>query len=412
MRNLNNYILNEGYDTKNFASRGKGASIFINKKSLIDLSFSAGSLLLGHNSKIFKNSLKGLISKNISNIAAPNLQALEFSRTLKKVLPNYSKFIFCNSGSESVQKALRICRAITNKKIIINVVGSWHGSNDKTLFKSDKKLRTVPISGGLSKYDKSNLKFIPYDDIDRSKKILDRYRNKICCILIEPIQACLPKSNVKEYLKFLADYSKKNKIILFFDEIITGLRTDCSTVQSLYKIKPDISTLGKSFGGGMPIGIIALTEKIKIKILKQKNKIFFGGTFSGNSISTYVGNKTTQYIIKNRKKIFKNLSRKSDFFYKELSDFIKLNKLNISVYKFKSMLRIIFTKENVKNRVQRDFFESKNLKKINNFRKFLFQNRIYYPSNGIIFISTQTEYKDIRTILKNFKIGLMKYFKN
>ena len=287
MKKFNNYLLNEGYNTINFVSKGKGSSIFINGKSLIDLSFSAGSLLLGHNSKIFKNSVKNLLNQNISNIAAPNLQALEFSRTLKKLMPKYSKFIFCNSGSESVQKALRICKAITKKKIIINVVGSWHGSNDKTLFKSDQKLKTIPISGGLSKYDKSNLKFIPYDDINKSKKILDKYKNKICCILIEPVQACLPKSNIKSYLKFLADYSKKNKIILFFDEIITGLRTDCSTVQSIYNVKPDISTFGKSFGGGMPIGIISITKEVERKIKIQKNKIFFGGTFSGNSISTY-----------------------------------------------------------------------------------------------------------------------------
>ena len=76
------------------------------------------------------------------------------------------------------------------------------------------------------------------------------------------------------------------------------------------------------------------------------------------------------------------------------------------------MLRIVFTKESVKNRVQRDFFESKNLKKINNFRNFLFKNGIYYPANGILFISTQTQYKDLRSIINNFKIGLMKYFKN
>lgn len=412
MKKFNNYLLNEGYNTINFVSKGKGSSIFINGKSLIDLSFSAGSLLLGHNSKIFKNSVKNLLNQNISNIAAPNLQALEFSRTLKKLMPKYSKFIFCNSGSESVQKALRICKAITKKKIIINVVGSWHGSNDKTLFKSDQKLKTIPISGGLSKYDKSNLKFIPYDDINRSKKILDRYKNKICCILIEPVQACLPKSNIKSYLKFLADYSKKNKIILFFDEIITGLRTDCSTVQSIYNVKPDISTFGKSFGGGMPIGIISITKEVERKIKIQKNKIFFGGTFSGNSISTYIGNKTTQFIIKNKKSIFKDLSDKSDFLYNELNKFIKLKRLGISIYKFKSMLRIVFTKESVKNRVQRDFFESKNLKKINNFRNFLFKNGIYYPANGILFISTQTQYKDLRSIINNFKIGLMKYFKN
>ena len=189
--------------------------------------------------------------------------------------------------------------------------------------------------------------------------------------------------------------------------MITGLRIGGKSVQSDFKIKPDISTFGKCFGGGMPIGIIGITKKIE-SLIKNK-KIFFGGTYSGNSISSYVGMITTQYILKNKKKIFSDLEKKSSFFENEINKFIEENKIDAFVYRFKSMLRIVFTKKKVKNRSQRDFLELKNFQKINKFRNFLLKNKVYYPSSGVIFMSTSTTNADLKTLIKLFKQGLKKF---
>ena len=410
---LNNYVLNEGYkNNSGLFDKANGSKITIGNKDYLDLSFAAGSLLLGHQSRVFTQSLKEIIKKKLSIMAAPNKQAQDYSKILKNLFPHFERFIFCSTGSEAVMKSIRISKAITKKNLIMSVTGSWHGSNDRTLFTVDKNFKSIPISSGLSKYDQSQIKFLPYDDIVYSKKILDKSKKKISCILIEPIQASLPNSKVKKYLYFLKNYAQKNKIILIFDEMITGLRTNCGSVQTLFKIKPDISTFGKCFGGGMPIGIIGVSKRINKLINKQQPKVFFGGTFSGNSISTYVGKKTVEYIVKNKNKIFKNLNLKSKFFNDNLITIIAKNHLKISIYKFHSMFRLVFTDKIVKNRIQRDFFESKKNKKINLFKKFLFDNKIYYPSNGIIFISYQTNYEDIKKILKYFEIGLVKYFRN
>lgn len=410
---MKNYSLNEGYqNSSNFFDKGIGSKVFIKNKKFIDLSFSAGCLLLGHNSLIFKKIIKDFLSKKISIFAAPNKQAVDFSRTLKKVFPQYSKFIFCNSGSESVMKTIRICNALTKKDLIISVSGSWHGSNDKTLFSINKNLKTIPLSDGLGKYNKKNIKFIPYNDIELSKKILNKYKNEISCIIIEPIQAGLPNEEAINYLKFLDIFSKKNKKILIFDEIITGLRTDCSSVQQIFNLNPDITTFGKALGGGFPIGIIAIKKNIENKIKKNKKKIFLGGTFSGNSIATYSGKITTDYLIKYKKKIFDDINRKSIFFLNSLKKIIYENKINASVYNFKSIFRIVFTKGKLKNRIQRDFFESREIKNIKLFKDYLFLNKIYYPSNGIIFLSHQTTIKDLKKIIKYIKKGLLKYFKD
>lgn len=405
-----NYLLNEGYDQNLLFEKGKRSELILNNKKYLDLSFAAGSLLLGHQSKIFKEALLKLKKNNISLLAAPNKQAKDYSRILKKLFPNYDKFIFCSTGSEAIMKSLRICKAITNRDIIISVTGSWHGSNDKTLFTVNDKFQIKPLSNGLSKFDQSKIKFIPYNNIVDSKKILDKYRKKICCVLIEPIQASLPNINTYNYLNFLSKYTKKNNLILIFDEIITGLRTDCSSVQSNLKIKPSISTFGKCFGGGMPIGIIALTKKITRILQKKGKKVFFGGTFSANSISTFVGKLTVEHILKNKVKIFNDLDNKTFYLKKHLINFINENNLNISIYNFKSIFRIVFSKENIQNRIQRDFFEKKKLKKIFQFKKFLLKNKIYYPSNGIIFLSSQTTFKDLDKLIKYLKIGFQKYF--
>ena len=404
------HIMNEGYEKKgHFFNSGKGSNIFLNKRKMLDLSLCAGSLILGHNSEVFKNAMKNVLNNNISNFAAKNTFAVDFSKTLKRVYPKYSDFIFCNSGTEAVFKSLRVARAISNKNLIISVTGSWHGSTGELLFTSDKNLKNIELSDGLGKQSKKNIKFIPYNNIEISKKILNKHKNKIMCIIIEPIQGCLP-INAKEYLKFLSDYAKKNKIILIFDEMITGLRFKGSSVQDILKLNPSISTFGKCFGGGLPIGIIALKKEIVKKLKKQKRTIFFGGTFSGNSINTYVGNKITNYILKNKKSIFNDLEAKSGYLEKKLNIFFKKEEFDAQCYRLSSMIRIIFTKNLVDNRVQRDFLENKNKKKIDNFRKYLFDNNIYYPTSGIMFVATTTKLKDLNYLIKTIKKGFIKFF--
>ena len=405
---MSNIILNEGYQkTKVFFGEGYKDKIIHEGKPYIDLSNCAGSLILGHNSKVYREIIKKYLKINGSSFAHPNNYAVDYSITIKKIFPNFEKIIFCNSGTEAVTKALRISRALNKKECIVSVVGSWHGSVDSLLFQPDNKLRPKFLSDGLSKNDKKKIIFIPYNDIEVSKKILNKNKNKINSIIIEPIQACLPLNNSKSYLKFLQNFCIKNNSALIFDEIITGVRSDKNSVQENYNIKPDITTIGKIVGGGMPIGIIGISKKIDRKI--QGKKIFYGGTFSGNSLSSFVGNETLKHLIKN-KHIIKKINEKSKYFQDNLNQFIHINKMNLKIYRYSSILRIVYTNNKIDNRTQRDFFENKSSKNIENFKKFLFQKNIYYPSNGIIFFSDATKYANIDYVIKNIKEGFKKYF--
>ena len=406
---MSDLILNEGYQkTKVFFEEGYKDKITHQGKPYIDLSNCAGSLILGHNSKIYREILKKYLKINGSIFAHPNNYAVNYSKTIKKIFPSFEKIIFCNSGTEAIIKALRISRTLNKKECIVSVVGSWHGSVDSLLFQPDDKFRPKFLSDGLSINDRRKIIFIPYNDIETSKKILQKNKDKINSIIVEPIQACLPLNNSKLYLKFLEKFCKKNNSTLIFDEIITGIRSHNNSVQQNYKIRPDITTIGKIVGGGMPIGIIGISKKVYTHI--KEKKIFYGGTFSGNSLSSFVGNETLKYLISN-KQIIKKINKKSKYFQDNLNEFILSNKMNLKIYRYSSILRIVYTNNKVDNRTQRDFFESKITSKIDKFKNFLFKKNIYYPSSGIIFFSDATSYKNIDYVIKNIKIAFKKYFK-
>ncbi len=406
-----NYLLNEGYGNNIKVEKGLKSKIYIEGKPYEDLSYCAGTLLLGHNSNIYRKALKKLSAKNISNFAMPNVYAENLSRILYKKFDKYfDKFVFCNSGSESVMKALRIAKAVSKKDLVVSVSGSWHGSLDQFLFYPNKYLKPENTCDGISHFYKKNLKFIPYNDIENTRKILDKVRPKIAAIIVEPIQACLPMESSKKYLFYLQKYCDNNNIILIFDEMITGIRTYEGSVHKKFGLSPSISTFGKCIGGGAPIGVIALSKKLTFKINKLKNKVYFGGTFSGNSLSTFIGYETLNYIDKN-KSLIRNLNEKSKYIKTEINNFIKKNNIQVKLYSFESMLRIVFTKQKIKNRYQRDFFEKNKMSKVSKFKKYLFKNRIYYPSNGILFISNETKMKNCKLIISKINEGLYKFFR-
>jgi len=404
-------ILNENYhQNKHLLNRGIGSYVYNESKKYLDLTSGGGCLLLGHNNKTFKSSIKEFVRMEISNFAAPNKFAKKLSLSLIKILPQFKKIIFCNSGAEANLKALRICRALTKKDKVINVAGSWHGSVDQFLFTSDKNNNPIAISEGLEINNKKNLIYIPYNEIENSIKILEKYKSKISCVFLEPIQACLPDKNSENYLKFISEYCKKNNIILVLDEIITGLRIDGSSVQNKLNLHSDISTFGKAFGNGLPISFIGISEKIYKKITISKKKIFFGGTFSGNSLSTYISNETLKYITKNKKIIFFKLKFYSQIFRDTINKFAKFHNIKIKVYAYDSIIRIVFSEKKMKNRLQRDFLERKNNKNLDNFYKFLFKKKIIYPKNGIIFLSYALKNNEFKYLIKTIKYGLKKFF--
>lgn len=409
---MKNLILNSGYNNKFKFTKGLNQFLYVKKNRFLDLSMCSGTMFLGHSSKIFQKAIIDQKARG-SSIGLPNQNAETFSKKLKKIFPQFSKFIISSTGAEANIRAIRIARAITKKDKIAMVSGSWHGSVDPLLFdqkKDKKKYLNVPLSSGLSDSEKKNIILVPYNDFGKTKKILNINKDKIALFIIEPIQQYLPMVFSETYVRDVFNFCKNNKILICFDEMITGLRIRDFSVQQRLKLKPDLSTFGKIIGGGLPISVIAISTKTVKKITKLKNNIFFGGTFSANQFSCKIGYETLDFILKNKKKIYDKVDYLSKYFEKQMNSFFQKNNFEMKLYNYFSISRIVFTKKFVKNRIERDFFEKKNQKKIKKFKKFVNSKGIIHPETGAYFISYCHNKNDIDKICKVFKKGIKKFF--
>lgn len=137
--------------------------------------------------------------------------------------------------------------------------------------------------------------------------------------------------------------------------------------------------------------------------------VFFGGTYSFNPLSSFLGLNTVSFILKNRIKIFKKLEVLSKYLTNSLNEFTEINNIDVKLIRYASVIRIIFTKKSLQNKIQKDQEESKKIKKINKFKKFVFQKKIHLSKNGAIFLSYENSKKDIDYILKIFKYGFKKF---
>ena len=389
-------------------SRAKNQFLFQKKRKILDFSLSSGAHILGHSNKIFCNSLKNQINKG-SNYSNTNINELNYKKTLKKTFNEFNEFIFSNSGSEANIRALRIVRTLTGKDNFAMVNGSWHGSVDNFMFDFQKGKKILPkniqsLSSGID-YIKKNVVVLPYNNIDLSKKILDKNKKKISVIVIEPIQCGMPYAGSIKYLRFLDSYCKKNKILLWFDEVITGLRVKKFSIYKQFKLKPDIVTFAKCFGGGMPIGITSYNSKIfKTKTLNKK--IFLGGTFSGNPISTKVGLDTFLFVKKNKKKIDTHINELSSLLENEVNNYCKRENIEFRLQRVESIIRPIFSSKLINNRFYREKYDPSFSESIN-IKNYLLKKDIFISSNCCFFISychTKHDLKKLISILKEYAV--------
>ena len=405
----NSFLLNEGYaNSLRIKSASKQYIILKNRKKLIDTSFSSGVLLLGHANQFINNQIKKQISNGIV-YGLPSISADKYSILLKKIFNNYSKFIMCSSGSEANGKALRLARSISNKEYIVMTTGSWHGSVDQLLFDENDKKKSF-LSNGLTNDIKKKIILVPYNDYEKSKRIIEKFRSKIALIMLEPIQQALPSLYNEEYIKKVYNLSRKNNILICFDEMITGMRVDKFSVQKKLNLRPDLSTFGKIVGGGFSVGIIAITKKIENELKKNNKKVFFGGTFSANPLVTQVGYQTLSYIYLNRKKIYSKLEKLSKYFENRMNLFFKNNNINIKIVRYNSIIRIIYSNKIVKNKTDREIIEKKIKNKIKKFRNFVISEGVFLSERGAIFISYSHSFRNLEYITKTLERASKRYF--
>tara|TARA_B100000780_G_scaffold119609_1_gene83837 strand:- start:4218 stop:5426 length:1209 start_codon:yes stop_codon:yes gene_type:complete len=392
-------------------SRGFNSNVWDSRQNkFIDFSMSNGALLLGHSNKILKKSVIKSIKLG-SNFSNENIYKEKYK---KLILDNFKEFYdleFSNSGSEANLRALRICKSITKKNKFAMISGSWHGSVDTFMYDLDSKKNNnnkISLSAGNSNYSK-DVYVLPHNNLKKSIEILKKVKKEISMIIIETVQASFPDKKNIDYLVGIYNFAKKNKIYIVFDEVITGMRVDKLSIFKKYNLSPDIVTLGKCFGGGLPIGITCMSSLIYKKLTKLKKKVFFGGTFSGNSLVMNAGFDTLTFLLKNKKLINEYINTQSSKIENEINNFAKDNGIQFKLLRYESILRPIFTSREIFSKIERAKFDKDNFES-NRLRFYLQKNHILLPRNGCIFISYSHTKQQINQLIILIKKYILKHY--
>lgn len=266
------------------------------------------SLILGHApSKVQKEILRQI--KDGWMFGTVNEQTIKLSELISKSVKVAEKIRYVTSGTEATMYAVRLARTFTGKKIVAKIDGGWHGYTSE-LLKTVNWPFSESESGGL--LDEKKIVSIPYNDLNKSLKILEDVKDDLACTIIEPVLGgggCIPAE--KDYLKGIQEFVHRNNSLFILDEIVTGYRFRFGCFYPTLNLEPDIVTLGKIIGGGMTIGAICGKEEIMNyantkSFEKAKRAYIGGGTFSANPVSMIAG-ATTLKILKKSNSIYRKI---------------------------------------------------------------------------------------------------------
>lgn len=281
-----------------FIDKGRGSQIIdIDGNAYIDYVCSWGPLILGHADHYVIKNIKDALEKGTS-FGAPTLLETRLVELIREKMPSMEKVRLVSSGTEATMSAIRLARAFTGKDIIVKFQGCYHGHVDSLLVSAGSGAMTFgsPTSPGIPQDFVKNTIVIPYNDIEAVKTCCKRYARKIACIIIEPVAGNMGVIPPKDgYLEEIREITLREKILLIFDEIITGFRVAHGGAQELYGITPDLTTLGKIIGGGMPVGAYGGRLEI-MDLVSPLGPVYQAGTLSGNPIAMEAGIATLERL--------------------------------------------------------------------------------------------------------------------
>ncbi|ATZ61110.2 MAG: glutamate-1-semialdehyde 2,1-aminomutase [Methanosarcinales archaeon Met12] len=322
----------------------KGSKIYdVDGNGYIDYCMAYGPLILGHAHPAIKRAIVNQLD-NGWLYGTPIEQEITLAKRITEYYPSIDMVRFVNTGTEATMGAIRAARGFTGKSGIIKIEGGFHGAHDAVLVKAGSGAATtgVPDSLGIpADFTKHTLQ-VPFNDIDAMADVMDAY-DDIAAVIMEPVMGNVgPILPEKGYLREVRTLTEKNGIVLIFDEVITGFRLSMGGAQEYYGVTPDMTTLGKILGGGLPIGVIGGKKDI-MENISPAGGVYQAGTFNGNPLSLTVG-LVTMDILK-QDNVHKEINRTGDSLRAQLEDVIADLHLDYSVTGIGSMFEVFFRTE-------------------------------------------------------------------
>lgn len=400
------YIQNEGYfNPKIIVSKSYDYYLEdVDGTKYIDTTIGNGTHILGHSSSVVNNAIREQTDKGIL-FTTSNNTANETAELIHMAYPTLESVIFCNSGSEATMRAARIARAYTKRNKIAIFSGAWHGGNELFMYDHNYKHDTHDTthkSSGIPDCYKDTVLVLPYN-VDEAFEIIERNKNDLAMVIIEPSQGSNPRDDMKEFLTRLKNVTSNHGIVLCFDEIITGFRIGYGGCQEYYNIEADLVTYGKTIGGGLPMGVVAGRREV-MSIISGDSKslpVFMGGTFSANPLAMHVSKSLLTYLHKNQDKVYPYLNNMADYFKSEINKFCLDANKDAHMIGIGSMLRLVHTKSFINSRRERDHLENNGAEEF--YDNLLLKENVFVNSNRLLFLSMAHTKQIVDKIINSFK---------
>jgi glutamate-1-semialdehyde 2,1-aminomutase len=274
-----------------FIERGAGSKMYdIDGNEYIDYCLSWGPLILGHAHPEIVAAITETAQRGTS-FGAPTLLETEMAQLVTDIVPSMEVVRMVNSGTEATMSALRLARSYTKRNKIVKFEGNYHGHADALLIKAGSGVATLglPDSPGVPEAIAANTLTVPYNDIDSLKLAFEKFGEDIAAVILEPIAGNMGLVKpLPGFLEQLREITRQYGALLIFDEVMTGFRAAYGGVQALYNIDPDLTTLGKVIGGGMPVGAYGGKREIMEQVAPA-GPMYQAGTLSGNPLAMIAG---------------------------------------------------------------------------------------------------------------------------
>jgi glutamate-1-semialdehyde 2,1-aminomutase len=378
--------------TPRFIVRGDGAHLFdADDNEYIDYIGSWGPLLLGHRHPEILDAIQQALSRGTS-FGAPTEQEIELAELIRHMVPSIEMVRLVNSGTEATMSALRVARGFTNRDITIKFEGCYHGHVDSLLVKAGSGVATLglPDSPGVPKGFSDTTIAVPFNNVEAVEDAFRTHGDKIAAVIVEPVcgnMGCIPPNG--GYLEALRRITQRHEALLIFDEVMTGFRVAPGGAQQLYNIKPDLTTLGKVIGGGLPIAAYGGRRDI-MTYIAPSGPIYQAGTLSGNPLAVASGLAMLRHI-QAHPEIYEQLNRST-------ARLATCGPENVTVNRIGSMMTWFFTAADVTD------YASAKRSDTTRFGKFfhaMLDRAIYLPPSQFeaLFVSTAHTEADIeRTV--------------
>jgi glutamate-1-semialdehyde 2,1-aminomutase len=281
-----------------FFKKAKGATVIAaDDRHYIDYVGSWGPMILGHAHPRVIQAVQEVAADGLS-FGAPTTLETRLARRVVELMPSIELVRFVSSGTEATMSAIRLARGFTGRDTIVKFEGCYHGHSDSLLIKAGSGALTlgVPTSPGVPKALASHTVTLNYNDSDQVQRVFRQMGEQVACIIVEPVAGnmnCVPPA--PDFLQTLRRECDRVGALLIFDEVMTGFRVALGGAQALYGVRPDLTTLGKIIGGGMPVGAFGGRRDV-MQQLAPLGPVYQAGTLSGNPVAMIAGITTLELI--------------------------------------------------------------------------------------------------------------------